>query len=210
MVLSWFKKGGKKDAEVTPLEHPSGLKKGDVIEFGITPLSALTRMSAVVTAVDTVDYGEGPEEALTIDAAGQAIGLYIENDEGTEVIVASIKLKREQVLSIFDGDAFGAVFEEGSGTTLSVKQIPQELAEWIDPGAYTEIADSLPSTFQSGDHRRNENTGRTLTFDYYELEGANSDFAIEIEVYDGGETEVYASRSMPLHVIDALWPSAGS
>ncbi len=50
------------------------------------------------------------------------------------------------------------------------------------------------------------NRNRADEFDYYELEGSNENFSVEIEVYEGEETEIYVCRSLPLHTIDKLWP----
>lgn len=209
LVMGWFQKTFGKKEERPALTHPADLRKGDLITFAVTPLDVLSMAQATVEAVQTLDYGEGEERSFLLRVNNLAIGLSIpEDEEGMASLQISRKLKREEVLTLFDGDAFGAVFEEGAAPALVVQACPDGLTQWIDPESYRETVDCLTAIFYEADRKMGE-TGYPTNFDYYELVGKDSDFRIEIEVYDGGDTEVYACRRIPLHSIDSLWP-AGS
>lgn len=200
--------GKKKGAEDTrpPLEHPKDLRLGDLLEMGLCPVPDLSGKTFEVTEVNTVDYGDGLEATFTLVADGQKFGLSVESDDEGEQLVFTKLLRRDHVLTVFDGEQFGQVFDEGTNWSSKVMACPPGYAGWLDENSYKETIDAIQGYFQKGDHRDGPLSSREEQFDFYELEGSDHRFTIEIEVYDGDETEVYACRALPFHNIERLWP----
>ena len=198
--------GKKKKAERPSLTHAKDLRVGDLFEMGLCPIAELSGKNFTVLEANTLDYGEGVETAFIITSDRQKYGLSIaENDQGEKLSFSKL-IQREQVAAVFGLEAFGAIFEEGTAGDYRVQEHPTDLANWLDEKCYYKTIDALKGYFEKGDHRFGQNKSRAEEFDYYELEGSNNDFGLEIEVYEGDETEVYLSRSLPLHTIDRFWP----
>lgn len=200
--------GSKKEANTIrpPLEHARELRTGDMFEMGISAISELNSKTFEVIEANTLDYGEGLETSLVVKADSQKYGLYIVEDDEGESLQFSKLLRRKDVGLIFDIEIFGQVFDEGTGWTGDTQAISDALTDWIDPKGYVKTVDALKGYFQEGDHRLGKLDSRAEEYDYYELEGRDHNFSIEIEVYDAEETEVYACRLLPTYSIDKLWP----
>lgn len=199
------KKGGGNDRP--PLEHPKDLRVGDLFEMGLSPISELNNKTFKVIEANTLDYGEGLETAFIITAEGQKYGLYLSSDDEGESLQFSKLIKRSDVAKIFGLEVFGDIFEEGTSWNSPVNDVPSALEDWIDMQGYYKSTDALKAYFEKGDHRFDLNKSRAEEFDYYDLKGSGGAFSIEVEVYDGDETEVFACRNLPLHSIDKLWPT---
>lgn len=200
--------GGKKEADNVrpPLEHAKDLRVGDMFEMGISAITELNNKTFEVIEANTLDYGEGLETSLVVKADGQKYGLYLVEDDEGESLQFSKLLRRTEVGQIFDLEIFGQVFDEGTNWTGGTQTVPSSFTDWIDPEGYVKTVDALKGYFQEGDHRLGKLDSRAEEYDYYELEGRDHHFSVEIEVYDADETEVYACRRLPTYSIDKLWP----
>ncbi|MGB0747391.1 MAG: hypothetical protein ACPGO3_01475 [Magnetospiraceae bacterium] len=182
------------------LTKPEELTVGDFVEFGEAPLPAISGGLFKVEEANAVDYGDGAEPSFIITRRGITLGFSVDRSDGEAGIVVSRRLKRREVESTFDMEAFGSLFGEGYTKDIPVQNIAEELQPWIDPEGYRESVDCLRSKFKSG-------TGKSWeAFEYYELTGIDDDdLTVEIEVYPD-DTEVYLCRWFPIALAEKLWP----
>ena len=204
---------GSKPPAARTLEHARDLQTGDMIQLddSFSLPKDLRGVMFTVDGISTCEYEHSRQAVFTLQGEnGETRYLSIENDSGTEQLAFSRPITREQVGQLFDLDQFAEVFGEGNGTRLQRQQAPADLADWSDD-AYVEEEDAEPAYLhENSDYRQSAppaNSGES--YQAYWLENDQGTHAIEIEVYESGETDVSLVRLEPLHRIRELWP-AGS
>ncbi len=202
--------GKDKKAARPSLNHPKDLRAGDLFELGLCPISEISGKTFTILEANTLDYGDGLEIAFVISADRQKYGLSVISDDEGERLSFSKLIGHSEIDQLFGLDSFASLFDDDMGGGLAIQTISAALSDWAIEGDYFRTVDALKGYFEKGDHRLNLNSKRAAEFDYYQLVGANSDYSIEVEVYDGDETEVYICRNLPMHTIDKLWPQDAS
>jgi len=201
---------GKNEEEVRPpLQHPKDLCVGDIVKFAFLPQDDLTNQRYEVIEVNTYDFEDEMTTSFSLKGeSGNIVWLSAVNEDGEEYLAVSKKLTRGQVTTLFDADAFAEVFEEGAGTQLDRIETPEGFEEWT-ANHYTEIEDCSHGYYHKGDYRNTElpkYEDESESLEFYLLEDDDEDYAVEIEVYKGGDTEVYAVVYLELSAIDELMP----
>lgn len=209
-----FSRGYKNNNEninrVSPT-HPDDLEIGDIIKFAFTDNDELSNQRCEVIAINSYDFGGELGSSFTIKSdKGQTYFLAVAGEDGEDYIAISKKLKRSEVNQLFDDTEFSSVFDEGATAKLTRKSdYPAELEKWTAP-SYYESEDCVRGYYHKGDYRQEglpkyEDSGEQL--DYYLLEDDDESFAIEIEVYGNGETEVCVAIYLDLSDIEEYWPA---
>jgi len=194
------------------LDHPSKLRTGDILKIGFVDQPDISNKNLEVLEVNTYDFEGKNDYSLTLKSeTGDSFWLSVTKDDGEEYINISKKLSRGNVKKLFNPDEFAKIFEEGHIDELLRVGCPEGFEEWTAESYYEE-EDCSKGYFHRGDYRDKENPiyeDESTSLDYYLLEDEEGDFAIEIEVYEGGETEVYSCVYLPLSVISEMWPGEG-
>ena len=214
-----FLKGlfGKKEAPKRQLDHPSHLMTGDMISlddsFALPP--QLRGQQLRVESVNTYEYERSQKAEWVLKGHGQDT-IFLSLDEDDETYLAfSIKVNRGQVEQIFDLDQFGAIFEEDEQAMLTTQDLPNELAtqfeQWLGQ-QYHQVNFAQFGYFHREDYRnkkppQDEDGARGDAFESYFLLDDDEKFAIDVEVYDGGETDVMLTLYRPLSDIRDYWPA---
>ncbi|MBF0427208.1 MAG: hypothetical protein HQL66_15455, partial [Magnetococcales bacterium] len=192
-----------------PLRHPRDLRKNDVILFGDLDTQALSGERFRVTEVDTYLFGNERHPRLTLTGEGGSVVFFSLNArEDVAQFSVSGRLQRNEVAHLFNLEEFARLFEDKEGVlSLSRVEEPKSMAGWTAP-LYRLQVDALKGSFHRGDYRGSAffprpREGRGL--DYYLLVDDGALHAIEVEVYDGGETDVYVSRRFPVDRIGGMW-----
>jgi len=206
-----FGKGGKGDAEtIRPLNHPSELDKGDIIKLSFLDQQDLSNKRFEVDDVNTYDFKGEQSTSFTLKGeSGEIVFLSVERKNGKEYLAFSRLLKRSEVLELFDEQDFASVFDEGANTRLERRAAPASFEDWT-AAQYVEEEDCSQGYYHEGDYRnrslpRFEDESSSL--EYYLLQDPHGDFAIGIEVYESGETEVSAIIYLDIPTIAELWPA---
>lgn len=192
-------------AERQALTHPRDLRKGDIIKFGFLPQEELSNARFEVVAVNTYDFDRQSYSLTLKGDKDNRIWLTVNSEDGEEYLAIAKKLTREQVKSVFSPDEFAQVFQEGAGTELDVRSIPEGFAGWLSDALYTEAEDCSQGYYHEGDLRYGE-ARESYPLDFYLLEDDSEEFAVEIEVYEEGETEVSGVVYHPVSAIEEMWP----
>ncbi|MDF0533137.1 hypothetical protein PY479_02450 [Shewanella sp. A32] len=214
--MSLFGKLFGKDAPVTrQLAQPMDLRVGDMVtlddSFALPP--QLRGQQFRVEAVNTYEYEHSQEPEFVLKGnSGDAVYMGLEQDDETW-LAFSIKLHRSQVEALFDLDAFAEIFEEPGKATLNTMPLTaatEPYAQWL-ADAYHQVAFAQFGYFHRQDYRHGKpsqfmenNPGDA--FEAYELLDGDESRAIDIEVYQDGDTDVLLTLYRPLTDIREYWP----
>ncbi|QDF74199.1 MULTISPECIES: DUF4178 domain-containing protein [Shewanella] len=210
-----FLKGlfGKKEAPKRQLDHPNHLQKGDIISLddSFALPEQLRGQQLRVEGVNTYEYQRKQICEWVLKGHGSDT-LCLSLDEDDETYLAfSIKLPRSQVEQIFDLDAFSEIFEEDCHAELEVKETPSSLTGWLSD-RYHQINFAQFGYFHRADYRgmrppQDEGHTSGEPFESYLLLDEDETRAVEVEVYEGGDTDVSLTLYRPLSDIRQYWPA---
>lgn len=201
----------KKDPESRQLDHPRDLLEGDLVN--ITDSYALPAQlrggSFKVVAVATYQFEYEFETNFSLEGQDDCrLDLLIEKEDGRERAALSLSISRDVVEQLFDVDQFAEIFDEELQTVLELQQEPEELAGWTAP-TYRQQSCAERGYYYQQDYRGStppDEEGEGEPFEYYSMVSDDGNYAVEIEVWDGGETDVVLTIYRPLSDIKELWP----
>ncbi|WP_076539736.1 hypothetical protein [Shewanella sp. UCD-KL21] len=210
---------GKKEAPKRQLDHVNKLLKGDMISLddSFALPEQLRGQQLKVEAIHTYEYERSQQcEWLLRGHSGTAIFMsYIEEDEA--YLSFSLKINRSIVEQIFDLDEFSQLFEEPGNAELKTLPLSNELdseyARWLSD-AYHQVEFAAFGYFHRQDYRGQKppqddnNQQRGDGFESYSLVDSDESHAVDIEVYEGGDTEVMLTLYRPLTDIREFWPAS--
>ncbi len=208
-MFNFFK---SKKAPERQLNHPSELKKGDmftVIDSFAYP-SWLKGQTLRVIDVQTYQYQHSADYELVLESdAGKVVFLQIERSDGEEWANFSIKIQRDEVDEIFTLDEFARIFDEDDLTYLEVKNIPERYMQFLAK-SYQQSESPFVCYFHNKDYRsqplpRYEQEGGEPC-EMICLESSDGSHGLNIEIWDGGETEVSLTLTRPITDIVDLFP----
>ncbi len=210
-MFNWFKKS--KD-EVRKLNHPRDLQKGDMLTFkprSIVPKN-LQEQTLTVEQVQAYQYSEGlvPEFVLRT-TKGETFTAQIAEEEEGEYLILAKKLSHVQVVSVFKQDEFGEVFGDNfAQVTVNQGAVTEEIAPWIGEKYFQTVKEGV-GFFYNEDRREkgvSDYVDDSEELRFHECEGSPDHFSLNIEIWEDGSTDVYAELSLPLNVIEEMWPSS--
>lgn len=208
---------GKKEAPKRQLDHPSKLNKGDMISlddsFALPP--QLRGQQLRVEAVNTYEYQRKQQTEWVLKGHGNDT-IFLSLDEDDETYLGlSIKLNRGLVEALFDLDQFSEIFEESGKAQLTTNTLTadlQEYEQWLSPH-YHQVSAADFGYFHRQDYRgqrppQDADGATGDAFEAYQLLDDDEDKAIDVEVYEGGDTDVMLTIYRPLSDIRDYWPGA--
>ena len=205
----------KKEPVARRLEHPRDLAVGDIIHLtdSYALPASLRDQSLRVISVGTYQYEY--EFATTFALQGQGdetIDMVVEKEDGRENLALSMKINRDTVAELFDLDQFADLFSEDSQVVLERQSDPEDLSFWTAP-AYRQNACAERGFFYEKDYRDSkppDEEGEGEPFDYFAATSDEGNHALEVEVWEGGETDVVLTVYRPMEDIKELWPGSDS
>ena len=204
-----------KDSTVRVLEHPRDLGVGDILKFGFASQQGISNQSFTVRDINTCDLGgEAHKKVLfSIEGAELRCRLAVVEDGAGERLEVGRTLMPDDVAQVFERDAFIDLLDSDTGVHHALERAgePAFLAGWtaceyrqeaghnayVYAGNYR--ARPMPLDADEGD-----------AFSYYFLMADDRQFALEVQVYDGGRTEVYLLCYLRISKIEELWPAGRS
>lgn len=201
LFKSLFRSGELKSEE--GLSHVSGLKIGDMVEldndFSLPDVLRGSTFQVVLRALYEYEGTEELEWVLKGDD-GTTVFLSYDNDDGDETVSFGLKLKPVDVESIFNLDEFSAVFDDEHSAVLADITAGENYSGWLG-GKYLRTEYAEPGYY----HKSGEVSGQGEPFDHFGLVSDCGNFSVDIDVWDGGETDVSVSMSRPISIIKNYW-----
>jgi hypothetical protein len=139
--------------------------------------------------------------------------LQIEKDDGEEFAHFSIKIQRNDVDDIFTLDEFARIFDEEQLTQIETRAKPAEFQNFL-ANSYQQDEAPYVCYFYNTDYR-----GKSLpryqdesgeVCEVIALTSPDEKHSINIEIWDGGETEVSLTLTRPISDIVDLFPGEHS
>ncbi|MBM7071289.1 hypothetical protein JQC92_04435 [Shewanella sp. 202IG2-18] len=214
--MGFFKSLFSKTEEVTSREltQPDDLIIGDMITLddSFALPSQLKGKQLKVEAVNTYEYEHRRVTEWQLKGIdNQAIFLTLDKDD--EVYLAlSIKVSRDKVEQLFDMESFSQIFEEPGEAELSVienhpiKELSQWLGQHYRQTSFADFGYYHPKDYRKSRPSQSENENQGDPFESYQLMDDTESYALDIEVYEGGETEVSLVLYRPVTDIREYWP----
>jgi len=202
---------GKKEPEavIRSLDHASQLQPNDIIKFGFTAQNHLSNQSFKVEQVHTLDTGGEHKKKTLFFLQGneQRIRLSL-HEEKAEI---AIQIYPDDVSQIFNVDAFVEMLDPDSGVhhMLEKQGEPEKLTGWTGL-VYRQEAGQNAYLYDQDYRQRLMPTDGSAgqEFSYYYLISDDRKYALEVQVFDGGQTNVWLMVYLPLSKIEELWPAS--
>lgn len=207
---------GKKAPPQRELNHPSALNVGDMISIdnSFALPTQLRGQQLKVEAVNTYEFERRQQAEWVLKGHGNdTIYLSIEEDDET-YLAFSLKISRSQVEQIFDLEQFSTLFDEPGHATLLTQELPagitSQLEQWLGK-QYHQVTFAAFGYFHREDYRnlkppQDANGATGEPFEYYLLLDDDESRALEVEVYEGGDTDVVLTLYRPITDIRDYWP----
>ncbi len=201
LFKSFFRSDELKSEE--GLSHISGLKIDDMIEldndFSLPNMLRGNTFQVVLRALYEYEGSEETEWVLKGDD-GKTIFLSYCSDDGEETVSFGLKLTPIEVENIFDLNQFSTVFDDEHSAELTDITVVEAYSGWLG-AKYQRIEYAEPGYY----HKSGEVSGQGEPFDHFALASDCGNFDLNIEVWDGGETDVSISIKKSLNVIKNYW-----
>jgi len=195
------------------LQHPRDLQLGDIVKFGFAAQQGISNQSLRVEDIDTCDLGgeQHKKTLFTLQGSGARLRLaVVDQGRGGERLEIGIAVLPEDVEQIFEMDAFIDLLDPETGVHHVLERIgePPHFAGWVGPVYRQEAGHN--AYYHAGDYRdrrlpASEEEGDA--FSYYLLVSDDRAFGLEVQVYDGGRTDVYLLVYLAISKIEELWPA---
>jgi len=206
----------KEEAPKRELNHPSHLQIGDMISiddsFALPP--QLRGQQLRVESINTYEYQRSQQTEWVLKGHSSDT-IYLSLEEGDETHLAfSIKINRTIVEQMFSLDQFGDIFEEDEQAMLTTQTLSPDLAgqyaQWLGKD-YHQINFAQFGYFHRQDYRgtkppQDEDGATGDEFESYHLLDDEEKYAVDIEVYGDGDTDVMLTLYRPPSDIRDYWP----
>jgi len=202
----------KGDSSPRSLNHPVNLQKGDIIKFGFTAQNGISNQSFSVEDINTYDFGGENQKkfAFTIKGVSNNFRMAVIEDTMGQRLEIGLSVLPDDVKKVFNENDFINLLDPDTGVNHVLERTgePDFLLGWT-ASVYRQEA-GHNAYYHAGDYRdrllpTTEMEGSA--FSYYLLVNDNREFAIEVQVFDGGRTGVYILCYLPISKIEEMWPS---
>ena len=208
-MFGFFK--SKKPVE-RQLTHASQLKTGDMLTLidSFAYPNWLKGQTLKVTDVQTYQYQHSAEYEFVLESeSGNVVFLQIEREDGEEFANFSIKIQRDDVAEIFTLDEFARIFDEEALTHITTAQTPEAFERFL-ASSYQQSEAPYVCYFHNKDYRQlslpryQDESGEPC--EVISLVSDDENHSINIEIWEGGETEISLTLSRPISDIVDLFP----
>ena len=208
-MFGFFK--SKKPVE-RQLTHASQLKTGDMLTLidSFAYPNWLKGQTLKVTDVQTYQYQHSAEYEFVLESeSGNVVFLQIEREDGEEFANFSIKIQRDDVAEIFTLDEFARIFDEEALTHITTAQTPEAFERFL-ASSYQQSEAPYVCYFHNKDYRQlslpryQDESGEPC--EVINLVSDDENHSINIEIWEGGETEISLTLSRTISDIVDLFP----
>lgn len=212
-LLKSMRKGrGGDETPPRQLLHPNDLQVGDIIKFGFAAQAGISNEECMVSKILTYDLGgESKQQTVFIIENEQGnFTLAVIKDKNEESLEIGLSVLPDVVEQVFCIDDFADMLEPDTGVNHVLKRIGEpNLVEGWTSEIYRQEAGHQAYRYQA-DYRQKlmpDDASIGDGFDYNKLISDDRNFALLVEVYDGGKTDVYLQVRLSLSKIEEMWPA---
>lgn len=174
---------------------PEQLQVGSTIGFGFVPQPSLNGRRLTVTQINTYQFGD---EALTSFMLSgdkdSSVSMIIAESEGEQYLALSRRIPISERMKMFDSKDLENIMDNPDVAQLSCKDMPLDFKGW-QVSTYKREIQGLSGRIFKGDFRKEPLPAASgaQEFKYTLLVSDSNEHAIEIERYEDGRVEIYAT-----------------
>lgn len=193
-VIADFWKPVKK-AQTQEKLQPELLQLGSSLGFGFVPQVILSGRRLHVSAINTYMFGD---EALTSFLLTQdkdpGVSMIVAESDGEYYLAISRRISLNDRMKLFDGQELGNIMTRQDVTRLGCRDNIIDYKGWL-VASYKREIQGLKGSILKGDYRKAKPPAASegQEFEYTLLVSDSNEHAIEIEKYNDGRIEVYAT-----------------
>lgn len=192
----------EKHNKIRKLVGINDLQLGDFVEFTLIPQSELANKRFEVNSISGYDFDGSPQPSFTLQSTSAE--LYYLALDASGLIAVSKLLPSNLVTQALSQSAIDRIFSS-EHTSIDLSAPDSQLKHWLAP-SYTTEHSAILGYYQEKYAAGSKLSDDAIGFDYYSLVDKTGKFVLEIEVYDGGETEFYCTVLHHKSVISSMWP----
>ena len=208
---------GRGDAPARTLDSPDKLAAGDVITIGFDEHPELSNAELLIEKVSGLDLAAKSGYERRLFHLGQTgdnrpLLMWLHNEGGGEQLAFAYGADQPHVEAMIDVDQFAELFTPDRDYLVEVHSHKKIAAEnpWI---ADKYVQDQAHEVYWLDADPMDVKTTTAMSddeqvCDYYRLTSKDKKAAIEVFVFDGGRTDVYFIKYLPLYKIEEMMPAA--
>ena len=194
----------KQPAKNSSLKSVADLTVGDFVEFGFVPQTQIAQQRFEVTAVSGYDFDGLPYPSFTLRSTTADNCYLTEHTNG--LVALSLELPAHLVKKIIPHATIDNIFAASYTAAITLAS-SEPLQHWLAT-SYTKDKEAILGYYQEK-YVTGSKLAEAEGFDYYSLLDETGKYMLEIEVYDGGDTEFYATVLHNKSCISSIWPGQG-
>ena len=204
---------GNDEPTARSLTSVGELESGDFLKFGFNSLEGLSNQSLSVNRVTTHDLGGENKKKILFELQGSSLHLrlaLIHERQGDRLEIAR-QVYPEDVENCFDVEAFINLLDPDTGVNHLLQRTgePSELKGWLGTTYRQEAGHNAylyPDDYRQQSMPADATQGSEHS--YYLLVTDNRNHGLEVQVYDGGQTDVWLLAYVDPDMLEEMWPSA--
>jgi len=202
--------GGKTPPPSQNIESPKDLKRGDMMKMEFSSQALISGQTLKV--VEQVFYDLSPvEKCKTVsimEGVDQRIFISTSSVNPEKPLEVAIAVLPEKIFKIFNRERFVAIFDEPENTDhrINCKGKLEEAEGFLGKSYFQERTNEA---YRSNKDCRDGSEMKPdwTAFDYKLMVTDDRCYAVRIEVFDGGRTDVYLIAYLALNKVDEYWPA---
>jgi len=208
---------GGGDAPAKTLDHPGKLAVGDAITIGFDEHGELSNAELFVEKVSGLDLTARSGYERRLFHLGQTgdsrpLLMWLHDEDGGEQLAFAYGTDQPHVEAMINVDQFAELFTPDRDYLVEVDGNKEAVADnpWIadhyvqDQAQEVYWLDADPNDLKTTSAMSDDEQA----CDYFRLTSKDKKAAIEVFVFDGGRTDVYFIKYLPLYKIEEMMPSA--
>ncbi len=205
----------EKEAPSRTLDHPAKLRQGDAIRIGFDEHPELSNAEFFIQKVTGLDLSSKTGYERRVFHLGQVGGgfpllMWVDTEKGGDRLAFAYGADQPHVEAMLNMDQFVTLFEPDRNYLVEVDADPADATAnpWLasryiqDQASEVYWLDKDPSETMAAGTVSNEEA----PCDYFRLNSQDQEAAIEVFVFDGGKTDVYFTKFLPLYKLEEMMP----
>jgi hypothetical protein len=188
------------------------LQVGSAIGFGFMPQVTLSGRRLTVTAINTYKFGDDVLTSFVLSQDKDAgASMIVAETDGEQYLALSRRISMTDRNKLFDTGELDRMLDDEHISTFSSKEGVADYKGWTVANYKREIKGTKGLLYR-GDYRKMPlaNAPEPLEFAYTLLVSEGNEHALEIERYEDGRVEVYATVYRRIADIGEITPPAAS
>jgi len=202
--------GGGDQSPPRSITSPADLVAGDMVKMEFAAQGLISGQTLKV--IDQVFFDLSPVEKCkavsTMEGADQRIYFSSSSVNPERPLEIAISVLPEMIFKLFKESEFVAIFDEPDNTDhrLNLVASQDEVDGFVGQSYYQERTnEAYRSTSDCRDAKLTDDDW--VAFDYKLMVSDDRQYAIRIEVYDGGRTDVFLIAYLALNKVEEYWPA---